>query len=102
VVRGADISGNVLDGLRGRVAGMTITARPGECPLITLRGSRSSANRGNPSVYVDGTLMRDTCILAQIPGIDVDFVEIYPGGASARTGVGRNPFGLILVFRHRR
>lgn len=102
IIRGSDLSGTVLDGLRGRVAGMTVTTRPGECPLITLRGPRSSSARSNPSIYVDGTLMRDTCILAQIPSIDVDYVEVYAGGSSGRAGIGRNPYGLILVFRHRR
>jgi hypothetical protein len=101
LVEGSDLSGTLLDGLRIRIPAMLVTDRPGQCPQIVFRGQRSMVTQGNPSLYVDGTLMADTCLLAQIPTGDVRSVEVYPGGNTNRPGVRRNPFGVILVFRHR-
>ena len=102
VVAGRDLSGyNLLDGLRIRVPAMLITDRAGQCPQIVFRGQRSMTTQGNPSLYVDGTLMTDTCPLNQIPTSDVMSVEVYPGGLTSRAGVRRNPFGIIMVFRNR-
>jgi hypothetical protein len=102
VISGADMTGNLLDGIRTRVRTMTIRRQSGACPTIMFRGTRSAERQGNPSVYVDGTLMSDTCILQQIPADDVDFVEIYPSGVSSRPNIRRNPFGVIFVQRIRR
>lgn len=99
VVRGSEIAGSLLDGLRTRVPMMTVSTPTGECPRIVFRGPRSMRNQGNPSVYVDGTLMRDTCVLYQISATDIDYVEVYPSGITSHAGVQRNPFGLILVYR---
>jgi hypothetical protein len=101
VVRGSEIAGNLLDGLRVRIPTMRVSTPTGECPRIVFRGPRSIRNQGNPSVYVDGTLMRDTCVLTQISASDVDHVEVYPSGITSHAGVQRNPFGLILVYRLR-
>ncbi|MBI4419411.1 MAG: hypothetical protein HY560_01185, partial [Gemmatimonadetes bacterium] len=84
VVRGSELTGNLLDGLRVRVPTMSVAYPVGECPRIVFRGQRSLRNQGNPSVYVDGTLMGDTCGLTQILASDVDHVEIYPSGNTAR------------------
>ena len=100
-IEGANLTGNLLDGLRLRVPAMLVTTRAGECPLIMFRGQRSMTTQGNPSVYVDGTLMGDTCPLTQISTGDVLAVEVYPGGITSRAGVRRNPFGIIMVFRNR-
>lgn len=101
VIQGKDLSGNLLESLRGRVGAMTIAYAPGECPRITFRGARSVRNQANPGVYVDGAMMLDTCILQQINTNDIDYVEIYPSGQSPHAGIQRHPFGLILVFRVR-
>lgn len=101
VVRGSDLAGNLLDGLRTRIPTMRVSTPAGECPRIVFRGPRSIRNQGNPSVYVDGTLMRDTCVLTQMSGADVEYVEVYPSGNTSHVGVQRNPFGLILVYRLR-
>ena len=99
VVRGSELSGNLLEGLRSRIPTMTVSTPSGECPRIVFRGPRSIRNQGNPTVYVDGTLMSDTCVLYQISATDIDYVEVYPSGNTSRPGVQRNPFGLILVYR---
>ena len=101
LVEGSELSGTVLDGLRIRVPAMLVTERPGQCPLIIFRGQRSAAAQGNPSLYVDGTLMSDTCLLSQMSTSDVRSVEVYPSGITSRAGIQRNPFGVILVFRNR-
>jgi hypothetical protein len=101
-VRGAELGpGSVLDGLRTRIPAMTVASSTGQCPHIIFRGQRSIRSQGDPSVYVDNTLMTDTCVLTQIPGADVDYVEVFTSGITSRAGVQRNPFGVILVFRHR-
>ena len=99
VVKGSDLSGPLLESLRGRVPNMTISRPVGSCPHVVFRGSRSIRNQGNPSVYIDGTLVHDTCILDQIVTSDIDYVELYPSGNTARPEIQRNPFGLILIYR---
>ena len=94
-------AGNVLDGLRARIPAMTVTYPSNDCPRIMFRGRTSGRNQGNPTVYVDGTRMQDTCILSQINVADVDHVEVLPSGDTSRAGIPRNPAGLILVFRLR-
>jgi hypothetical protein len=103
VIRGSEMSaGTLLDGLRTRVPAIMIGRQSGACPAIIFRGQRSMLGQGNPSVYVDNTLMSDTCILAQIPTADVDWVEVYPGDSAGKAGMQRNPFGSIFVYRLRR
>ena len=101
VVRGSELSGNLLDALRYRVTSMRVSTGGAECPRIIFRGIRSVRNQANPTVYVDGARMGDTCILTQITSSDVDRVELYPSGNTTRTSYERNPFGLILVFSKR-
>jgi hypothetical protein len=102
IVRGAELgAANVLDGLRTRIPNMTVTTLANQCPRISFRGQRTMRAPGNPSVYVDGTLVRDTCVLQQIPGFDVELVEVSPSGNSARPGIARNPEGVIVVVRRR-
>lgn len=99
IVRGSEMSGTLLEGLRTRVPTMRVYTNTGTCPQIVLRGIRSGRNQGNPSIYVDGALMADTCILQQILASDVDRVEIYMGGNAPNIGLPRNPFGFILIYR---
>jgi hypothetical protein len=102
LIRGADLNGPVLQALRNRVPNMTVTTESGRCPRITFRGQRSAIQQGDPSVYVDGAPMRDTCILQQIQSADVEWIRIYTGGASRPAGMAHNPFGTIVVQRIRR
>ncbi|HEX6559949.1 MAG TPA: hypothetical protein VF021_10815 [Longimicrobiales bacterium] len=101
VIRGSEFSGTVLEGLRTRYPAARISTEGSVCPRIMFRGQRSLQFQGNPGVYVDGTLMSDTCVLTQITSLDVDFIEVYPSGITSRATVQRNPFGLILVFRRK-
>lgn len=99
VIRGAELSGNFLESLDSRVAAMQVVKPVGECPRIMFRGARSIRYQGTPSVYIDGTYMMDTCALNQISTTEVDYVEIFPGGNTARPGIAGNPNGLILIYR---
>ena len=94
------MSGNLLQSLRNRVPSMTVSERSGECPRIAFRG-QSTLDHRPPTVYVDGAMMLDTCILNQISASEVDYVEVYPNGLTGRAGVQSNPSGVILVFRVR-
>ena len=99
ILRGSELGGhNFLDGLRTRVQNVTVTYSQTGCPRITLRGRRAG---GNPGVYIDGTLLADTCALLDLSSSDVDVVEIYRSGNTRRPGIRSNPNGLILVYRLR-
>jgi hypothetical protein len=101
-IDGSELSrGTLLDAIRIRVPAMLVTERSGQCPLVMFRGQRAMTTQDNPSVYVDGTLMSDTCALQQISITDVRSVEVYPSGLASRPGLRRNPFGIIMVFRNR-
>ena len=100
VIRGSELSGNLLDGMRSRYGRMTVATRSGQCPQITFRGQRSLQSHP-PSVYLDDSLMLDTCILTQMNSSDVARIEIYPSGQVSKAGVQFNPSGVILVYRVR-
>lgn len=94
-------SGDLLSALASGLPQIRVERRSATsaCPVLTLRGDRTILGERNPLVYVDGTEMNDTCILAQLRVDDVERVEIYPGGISARPGTRAHAAGLILVFR---
>lgn len=98
ILRGSDLEGNLMDALRSRVQNISVTNSATSCPRITFRGRRSG---GNPGIYIDGTLIGDTCVLQNLSGNDIDFVEVYRSGTTRRPGIRSNPNGLILVFRVR-
>jgi hypothetical protein len=100
VIPSSEISGNVLQAIRTRIPAARISTA-GMCPRIEFRGARSMTNQPDPSVYVDGTLMGDTCALTAVSGGDVDRVEVYPSGETPHATVRRNPSGVILIFRRR-
>ena len=99
VIRGDEISGSVLESMRTRIPTMRVATNVGPCPRIAFRGDLSARNQGNPSIYIDGTLMADTCALDAVSPHDIDFIEVYPSGNTPRATIRRNPFGLILIFR---
>jgi hypothetical protein len=80
---------------------MSISEGGGQCPRIQFRGQSSIQNEPQPSIYVDGTLMLDTCIITQMSSMEIDFIEVYPSGFSSRPGVQRNPGGVIYIQRVR-
>ena len=101
VVQGSDLmsrSGNLLDALRGRVSNMRVDRMQGRCPLITLRGQKTIIGSTDPTIYIDGTRMGDTCSLDQLQVVSVERVEVYAGGISPPAGYAPAANGTILVF----
>jgi hypothetical protein len=101
VLDGEDLrraGGMLLDALRARVPNLRVARRRGECPLVSIRGQRTLHASEDPSIYVDGSAAKDTCILEHIRVIDVDRVEVYTSGSTTLPGYRGNPNGLILVF----
>jgi hypothetical protein len=103
VLRQSDMrTGTLLDALQQRIPQMYSSKLPGSpCPMLTFRGLRTVTAADNPSIYVDGTLMTNTCLLNELSTRDVEAVEVYTSGAAGRAGVQRNPNGVILIFRGR-
>jgi hypothetical protein len=99
VLRGSELTSNLLDGIRNRIPGTTISYQRGGCPRILFRGRRSVDQYGTPSVYVDGTLTIDTCVLTTLSVTEIDRVEVFTSGNAARADVRPNPSGLIFVYR---
>ena len=100
VIPGSEIAGSALQAIRTRIPAARISTA-GTCPRIEFRGARSLNNQPEPSIYVDGTLMGDTCALNAIFGSDIDRIEVYPSGDTPNASVRRNPSGVILIFRVR-
>ena len=87
-----------------QVLGASVTPRAGgeQIRSFTLRGRGSITLGGEPAVYLDGmrigaTLDQALDILAQIPAVEVEQVQILRGPAT--TTVTGDPDGVILVTR---
>jgi hypothetical protein len=91
----------LLDALAQRVPTLRVQRRAGECPIVIIRGQAAGRQTGSAAVYVDGTRMRDTCILLQIQSSDVERVELYPVASRRPQGFPAGAGGLILVYRVR-
>ncbi len=100
VFRGTELSGSVISALQTRIPSVRINTT-GQCPTIIFRGDLSARTPVNPSVYVDGALMGDTCVLNSIYAQDIDRVEVYPSGNTPYSTIQRNASGVILIFRRR-
>lgn len=103
VILGTDLTtgGLLLDALVHRMPQMQVARPTGGCPIINLRGRRPERAVDNASVYVDGTRMRDTCVLLQILASDVERVELFPIAAGRPDGFRPGPGGLIVIYRRR-
>lgn len=102
VLRGDELSAGMplLDALEARVQGLQVSRRTGVCPVVSIRG-RTSDRATGASVYVDGTLMRDSCILLQLRTADIERVELYPVTGTPPRGYRAGTGGTIVVFRVR-
>ena len=101
VIRGDQMSGTVLQAIAINVPAARITTPSGQCPRIIFRGNVSMHNQPNPSIYIDGTQMADTCILNTLSSHDIERVEVYPSGNSPDATIRRNPAGVIAIYRRR-
>jgi hypothetical protein len=90
-------SGPLLDVLIARIGNVSV-GLTADCPRIVMRGNKSITQPSDPRIYVNGSPAGDTCILQLIRTDDVERVELYPMGVTARPGYRSNAGGLILVF----
>lgn len=88
---------DVLEALESRIATMRVDRASSRCPRISLRGVRSLLGSSDPTVYVNGTRMANTCALSSIRPADVRRVEVYPG-VTGRPGYRPSPNGMVLIF----
>jgi hypothetical protein len=91
---------DLMTAVKNRVASMEV-GRSSTCPRITIRGQKSVQGPSDPRIYVDGMPAVNTCILDMLNTLDVELVEVYPGGVTRRPGYPADPYGLILVFSRR-
>lgn len=96
-------NGSLLRAIMGKVPNMKVTYTVGmeRCPSIAMRSFEDHHGNDRPSVYIDGTHVRDTCILEDLDAREVDRVEVYPAGVTNRPGYAGHNGGLILVFLRR-
>lgn len=87
----------LIDIMREHVPGMHVT-QTGQCPDVALRGKSTVSTSSAPAIYVDGNQSSNTCILNELRTVDLDQVEIYPGGVPPRAGYRAHPYGVILIF----
>jgi outer membrane receptor for ferrienterochelin and colicin len=100
VITAADLASMnrpLLDIMRQRIPGMQVS-QTGGCPEIVLRGKSTLTTSSAPVIYVDGNQSSNTCILNELRTVDLDQVEIYPGGVAPRAGYRAHPYGVILIF----
>jgi hypothetical protein len=101
VIQGTEMTGTILNTLRTRVPSMRVVTDGGRCPRIAFRGDLSARNQVPPSIYVDGTLTADTCVLDMVPGHEVERIEVYTSGDTPHSEIRRNSSGVILIYRRR-
>jgi hypothetical protein len=90
-------SGSLLHTLTGVVSQLRVRGRD-ICPRLEMRGRNSIQGPSDPSVYLDGTMAGNTCLLEQLRSADVRRVEVYPMGVTSRPGYRASSGGLILLF----
>ncbi|MDE5622261.1 MAG: SusC/RagA family TonB-linked outer membrane protein, partial [Alistipes sp.] len=96
-------SSNVADMLRGRAAGVQVTAssgRPGSVPTITIRGARSIAAENTPLYIIDGSPSSAT-EFSTLSAEDVESLEILKDAAAQAIYGARASDGVILVTTKR-
>ncbi|GGZ25251.1 SusC/RagA family TonB-linked outer membrane protein [Echinicola pacifica] len=87
---------NVLDGMQGRMSGVSITTNggPGETSDIVIRGT-STLNGGTGPLYVvDGQQMED---ISNLNPSDVASIEVLKDGASAAIYGSKSANGVVII-----
>ena len=100
IIRASEISGGVLQAIRTKIPSVRVATGAG-CPQIAFRGNLSFNNQPNPTVYIDGTLLADTCALTTVSANELERVEVYTSGDTPYPSIRRNPAGVIIVYRRR-
>ena len=92
------VSGNVIDLLRGRVPGVQVLGSASD-PTVIIRGISSIMGSTEPTFLLDG-MMVDKMTLLSIPVFDVDKIDVLKGADAAIYG-SRGGNGVISVLTKR-
>lgn len=92
-----DPLGSLLASLDRRVNNLDVLRPVSDCPVLLLRGRGPVSMRDQPSVYVDGTRVHDTCFLDMMKADQVERVTVFNGPASARPGLFAGQGGIIVI-----
>jgi TonB-linked SusC/RagA family outer membrane protein len=96
-------SGNPVEMLRGKVAGVTVSSvsgQPGTVPQIKIRGSRSISAGNAPLYVIDGCASSST-EFASINSDDIASIEILKDAAAQSIYGARASDGVVLVTTKR-
>ena len=91
---------SISQALQGRAAGVDIAqngARPGENPVIRIRGNRSLIGGNDPLIVMDGIPLPEGSSLNDFNPGEVESIEILKDASSAAIYGSRGANGVILV-----
>ncbi|TGV04736.1 SusC/RagA family TonB-linked outer membrane protein [Flavivirga rizhaonensis] len=92
---------NVLQSLKGTVAGLTIGTpnRPGEEPIFRVRGTNSISASNRPLIVVDGIIYNGS--LNDISNNDIQSVDVLKDASAAAVYGSRSANGVIIISTKR-
>jgi len=103
-ISGKDISAvgnpNVLNGLQGKVAGVTVSLNsgmPGKSPAIRIRGSRSLTGNNEPLYVIDGLPVSGGERILDINPSDIESMNVLKGPAASALYGLRASNGVIVI-----
>ncbi len=98
-------SGNAVDNLQGKIAGVTIVTspQPGTGTNIMLRSPTSISKSNSPLFVVDGVVLSSAfgASTADIGGLDIESIEVVKGAAAASLYGSRASSGVIQIRTRR-
>lgn len=100
-------SGNSLDAIKGQVAGVDITSavgRPGQSPLLRIRGRRSISASNDPLYVIDWIPVTSSVgdgAIFDIAPQDIQSIEILKDAAATAIYGSRGANGVIIVTTKR-
>jgi TonB-dependent SusC/RagA subfamily outer membrane receptor len=89
---------NVLEILRGRVAGVQVSGDMFN-PSVVIRGIGTLSGSSEPTYVLDGTIV-DKSLILSIPATDVEYIDVLKGPSAAIYG-SRGGNGVIAVLTKR-
>ncbi|HEY9229858.1 MAG TPA: SusC/RagA family TonB-linked outer membrane protein [Gemmatimonadaceae bacterium] len=106
-IKGADVlgqvvGGNPLDAMKGRIAGVDITATsfdPGATQNIRIRGTRSISANNNPLYVVDGVPI--TGDLRDIDQNSIESIDVLKDASAAAVYGSRGANGVVMITTKR-
>lgn len=91
---------NVLNGLQGKVAGVTIrlnSGMPGKAPKINIRGSRSLTGNNQPLYVIDGLPVEGGDRVSDFNPNDIESINVLKGPAASALYGLRASNGVVVI-----